>query len=269
MFSKRHDAPSISTDFYILFGHIEVVMKAAPGVGIISSVVLMSDDADEIDLEFSGNNFGAAGGKVQTNYFGKGMIGNYDRGTQPMVEDPQTEFHTYALDWSSTSLMWSVDGAAIRTLPNSNANSGPYQYPQTPVRLQIGLWDAGDVDTPNGTVLWAGGYTDLSKAPFTMFVKSVNITNASPCSGGYQYTDMSGSCQSIKCVDTDFSSSSNATLAGTLVSSSQTGNAASSALPTSSSTSSAGSSSTMVPTAPCNLLLWLSLFLLRRHLAPK
>jgi beta-glucanase (GH16 family) len=97
-------------------GDVEVVMKAAPGVGIISSVVLMSDDTDEIDLEFSGNNFGAAGGKVQTNYFGKGMIGNYDRGTQPVVEDPQTEFHTYALDWSSASLRWSVDGAAIRTL---------------------------------------------------------------------------------------------------------------------------------------------------------
>jgi beta-glucanase (GH16 family) len=97
-FSKRHDAPSISTDFYILFGYVEVVMKASPGVGVISSAVLMSDGAGEIDLEFSGNNFGAAGGKVQTNYFGKGMIGNYDRGTRPMVEDPQIGFHTYALD---------------------------------------------------------------------------------------------------------------------------------------------------------------------------
>jgi hypothetical protein len=47
---------------------------------------------------FSGNNFGATSGKVQINYFGKGMIGNYDRRTQPMVGGPRTEFHTYALD---------------------------------------------------------------------------------------------------------------------------------------------------------------------------
>jgi hypothetical protein len=62
------------------------------------------------------------------------------------------------------------------------------------VELQVGLWDSGDVDRPNGNVLRAGGYTDLSKAPFTMFVKSVRIANVSPCSEGYQYTDMSGSC---------------------------------------------------------------------------
>jgi beta-glucanase (GH16 family) len=56
---------------------------------------------------FSGNNFGATSGKVQINYFGKGMIGNYDRRTQPMVGGPRTEFHTYALDWGSASLKWS------------------------------------------------------------------------------------------------------------------------------------------------------------------
>src|SRR5947199_3010809 len=89
-FAKRFDAPSISSDFYILFGSVEVVMQAAPGVGIISSAVLMSDDQDEIDWEFSGNDFNMGSGNVQTNYFGKGIEGDYDQRTYPSVSSPQT-----------------------------------------------------------------------------------------------------------------------------------------------------------------------------------
>jgi beta-glucanase (GH16 family) len=201
-FAKRFDAPSISSDFYILFGRVEVVMQAAPGVGIISSAVLMSDDQDEIDWEFSGNNFAMGGGNVGTNYFGKGIEGNYDRGTYPAVSSPQTQFHSYVLDWSAEQLTWSIDGAVVRTLGNNNATSGSYQYPQSPMQVQLGLWDGGDRSNDGGTVEWAGGYTNLSDAPFTMYVKSVTVTNAHPCSGGYQYTDMTGSYQSINCVTT-------------------------------------------------------------------
>jgi beta-glucanase (GH16 family) len=202
-FAKRFDAPSISSDFYILFGRVEVVMKAAPGVGIISSAVLMSDDQDEIDWEFSGNDFNMGSGNVQTNYFGKGIEGNFDRGTYPSVSSPQTEFHNYALEWSAEELIWSIDGVAVRVLPNDNATSGSYQYPQSPMKVELGLWDGGDPSNDGGTIEWAGGYTNFSDAPFTMYVKSVTVTNANPCSGGYQYTDMSGSYQSIECVSMD------------------------------------------------------------------
>ncbi len=44
-------------------------MKAAPGAGIVSSVVLESDDLDEIDWEW----VGATAGEAQSNYFGKGI----------------------------------------------------------------------------------------------------------------------------------------------------------------------------------------------------
>ena len=199
-FNKRYDAPYIWTDFYFLFSTVEVVMQAAPGAGIISSSVLISDDLDEIDWEFSGNNFGSSSGKVQTNYFGKGITGNYDRGTQPSVDSPQTEFHTYTIDWTSTSLTWSVDGTALRTLFAADADTDSHQYPQTPMQLHLGLWDAGDADSSPATVEWGGGYTDLSQAPFTMYVKSVRIVNSNPC-GNYQYTDTSGTWQSIQCLD--------------------------------------------------------------------
>lgn len=71
--AKRFEAPQLWTNFYIFYGRVETVMQVAPGTGIISSAVLMSDDADEIDWEFSGNNFGdtASAGKGQNNYFGK------------------------------------------------------------------------------------------------------------------------------------------------------------------------------------------------------
>lgn len=175
-------------------------MLAAPGTGIISSAVLMSDDQDEIDWEFSGNDFSSGNGTVQTNYFGKGIPGNYDRGTYAPVSSPNMQFHTYTLDWSPTRLTWSIDGVVVRTLINNNATSGPYQYPQSPMQLQLGLWDGGDPSNSPGTIIWAGGKTNMGKAPFTMYVQSVLITNANPCSGGYQYTDMTGSHSSIECV---------------------------------------------------------------------
>ena len=205
-FAKRYDAPYLWTNFHILFGRVETVVQAAPGTGMISSSVLISDDLDEIDWEWSGNNFGTSTGKVQTNYYGKGITGNYDRGTQPSVSSPETTFHTYTVDWTPTTLTWSVDGSVLRTMQNTNANSGAYQYPQTPMRIQLGLWDGGDADTAGGTVWWAGGYTNISQAPFTMYVKSVKITTPNPCSGSWQYRDTSGSAASIKCLSSGPSS---------------------------------------------------------------
>jgi hypothetical protein len=46
---KKGDSPGLNTDFFFLFGRVDVKMKAAPGVGVISTYVLQSDDLDEID----------------------------------------------------------------------------------------------------------------------------------------------------------------------------------------------------------------------------
>ena len=47
--AKKGDAPTIETKDYFLFGNVEVKMKTAPGTGVVSSVVMESDDLDEID----------------------------------------------------------------------------------------------------------------------------------------------------------------------------------------------------------------------------
>ncbi|KEQ65385.1 concanavalin A-like lectin/glucanase, partial [Aureobasidium melanogenum CBS 110374] len=195
--AKRFDSPQLWTNWYIHYGRVEVVAQVAPGTGIVSSAVLMSDDLDEIDLEFSGNNFGDTVSKGQNNYYGKGITGDYDRASFFNVASPQTQFHTYTVDWTSTSLTWSVDGTIVRTLYAANADSGSHQYPQTPAKFQLGIWAGGDYGNAWGTVSWAGGYTNYTQAPFTMYVKSVQITNYNPAYA-YNYTDNSGRSGSIE-----------------------------------------------------------------------
>ncbi len=174
--------------------------QSAPGIGVITSAVLMSDTRDEIDWEWSGNDFNQSQPTVQTNYYGKGITGHWDRGTQPRVGPNMTQgCHTYTIDWTPDALTWSLDGVVLRTLLAKDCDSADHQYPQTPSRFHLGLWDAGGPDVPEYTVLWAGGYTDLAGVPYTAYVKSVSITPRSPCDK-YQYTDKSGSAGSVKCL---------------------------------------------------------------------
>lgn len=47
--SEQGDAPTIESEFYIFFGRVDVNFRAANGTGIISTMVMESDDLDEID----------------------------------------------------------------------------------------------------------------------------------------------------------------------------------------------------------------------------
>jgi beta-glucanase (GH16 family) len=76
--------------------------------------------------------------------FWQGITGNYDRANFFNVENPQTQFHTYTVDWTPTALTWSVDGTVVRTIYASQADSGSHQYPQTPAKFQLGIWAGGD-----------------------------------------------------------------------------------------------------------------------------
>ncbi|KAH0269916.1 carbohydrate-binding module family 50 protein, partial [Aureobasidium melanogenum] len=228
--AKRFDSPQLWSNWYIHYGRVEVVAQVAPGTGIVSSAVLMSDDLDEIDLEFSGNNFGDTVSKGQNNYYGKGITGDYDRASFFNVASPQTQFHTYTVDWTSTSLTWSVDGTIVRTLYAANADSGSHQYPQTPAKFQLGIWAGGDYGNAWGTVSWAGGYTNYTQAPFTMYIKSVQITNYNPAYA-YNYTDNSGRSGSIEYLSAPAVSSSSTTSTPTSSSGTQSQGTGSSAAP--------------------------------------
>ncbi|OHF00265.1 ice nucleation protein [Colletotrichum orchidophilum] len=195
--NKDTDAPTMASKKFIFFGKIDVVLKASPGQGIVTSVVLQSDDLDEIDWEWVGGD----NTQVQTNYFGKGDTSTYDRGAYHTVSNPLNEYHTYTIDWTQDSVQWLIDGALVRELKYADAKGGA-MFPQTPMEVKIGTWVAGRKDGAKGTVEWAGGYTDFSKAPFNAYYKSITITDYQGNKGAkgakeYVYGDRSGSWESI------------------------------------------------------------------------
>ncbi|KAF4448432.1 murein transglycosylase [Fusarium austroafricanum] len=190
---KQGDAPTLQSKWYMLFGRLEVHMKAAPGTGIVSSVVFLSDVLDEVDWEF----LGGRNGEVQTNYYGKGQTaGQVARAATFPVTNTQGEFHNYTIHWTKDSCEWIINNKVVRTLTYADA-AGGQEYPQTPMRVKLGIWAGGDPNNQEGTIQWAGGKTDYKGAPYTMTVQKVKIENLSPASS-YEYGDQTGSYKSIK-----------------------------------------------------------------------
>jgi len=194
------NAPTTESDKYIFFGQVDITMKAAPGAGIVTSIVLESDDLDEVDWEWVGGD----NSKVQTNYFSKGCNQTYDRGGFSAVSSPLTEFHTYTLKWTREKLEWIINGAVVRTL-NSAGLSGCAGYPQTPMRVKLGSWVAGKEGNAPGTIEWAGGLANFANAPFNAYYTRIRVQDFMGDNGAkeateYQYTDRSGTWESIKVV---------------------------------------------------------------------
>ncbi|KAI5965753.1 uncharacterized protein KGF55_001116 [Candida pseudojiufengensis] len=183
--NKRFDNPSFLSNFYLMFGYVEVEMQAAEGKGIISSFYLQSDDLDEIDIEF----FGGDPYEWQSNYFLKGDITTYDRGEyHPLQPSPLESYHKYAINWTSDKVDWSIDGQIVRSLTTAKI--------QSPCRIYAGIWAGGDPSNEIGTIQWAGGYTDYSQVPFTMHIKSITAMDYST-GNSYSYTDQTGNLDSI------------------------------------------------------------------------
>ncbi|KAI4122098.1 MAG: hypothetical protein LQ338_006000 [Usnochroma carphineum] len=190
--NERGDAPTIQSEFYIFGGEVEVWMKAATGQGVVSSIVLESDDLDEVDWELIGGN----DTHVESNYFGKGNTTSYDRAVWHPIDKPHQNFHNYTTRWTKEQIEWFIDGASVRVLKSGDANGGK-NFPQTPMNVRLGVWAAGDKANNNYTVQWAGGETDYDKGPYTMYVHSARITDFSSGSE-YSYGDQTGSWTSIK-----------------------------------------------------------------------
>lgn len=202
----------------------------------MTSVVLQSDDLDEIDWEWLGGDTT----QVQTNYFGKGDTSTYDRGGFSPVANPQSTFHKYTIDWTKDKVDWLIDDKIVRTLTYSEAKGGA-NFPQTPMQIKLGTWVAGRKDAPKGTVEWAGGYTEFGSEPFKAFYKSVTITDYSKGATSYSYGDHTGSWESIK-ISTDGSSSDES-------SSSSSSSSTKTSSGSSSSTSKASSTATTLTTS--------------------
>jgi beta-glucanase (GH16 family) len=191
--ANRGDSPTIQSNFYMFFGICSVFLRAAPGTGIVSSIVLQSDDLDEVDWELIGGNKT----HVQSNYFGKGNTTSFDRDVWHPVDNPMDRAINYTTHWTQEKLEWYIDEKLVRTLKYEDALNG-YNFPQTPMNIRIGIWAGGDPENNSkGTVEWAGGETDFKKGPYTMTVESIY---AQDFTSGKEYTygDKTGSFKSIK-----------------------------------------------------------------------
>lgn len=191
---KQGDSPTIRTKFYFFFGRTEVIMKAAPGQGIISSMMWLSDDLDEVDWELLGSNNTHA----STNFYGKGVEDFSRSGWHPMEKGMQDDYHNYTTVWTKDSLEWWIDGDNVRTLAAKDANNTE-SFPQTPMQLSLGIWAGGDPSLPEGTRAWAGGDTDYSNGPYNMYIKSVAVEDYST-GKEYVYGDQTGQWESIQVV---------------------------------------------------------------------
>lgn len=110
---------------------------------------------------------------------------------------PQDDYHNYTVNWSKDKIDWIVDGNIVRTMTYAQADGAGQYFPQTPVKVSLGSWAAGDPTQPKGVREWAQGETNFDDGPFTMAVKQVYIQDASTGSE-YTYGDRSGSWESIK-----------------------------------------------------------------------
>ncbi|KAF5674559.1 CRH1-family glycosidase [Fusarium heterosporum] len=204
--NKETDAPTIRSNDYLFFGRVDVVLQAAKGNGVVTSIVLQSDDLDEIDYEFVGGD----DAQVQSNYFSKGDTTTYDRAIYHPVSAPLSTPHKYSVEWTSTKVDWLIDDVVVRTLNAADATRPGYEMPQTPMQVKLGTWVAGGKNSNEGTREWAGGYTDFKQAPFDAYYRSVTIVDyAGKDAPGlaknakeYVWTDKTGSWESIKVKNT-------------------------------------------------------------------
>lgn len=197
--ARSGDSPQLTSNFYMLFGRFEAVLKTAPGRGIISSAILQSEVLDEIDWEWMGGNTT----HTFTNYYGKGNTTVGNRGADFPMANPQEDFHNYTLDWTKERTQWWLDGKMVRQLNFGDALPGGKNYPQTPMNIRIGVWSGGDAKNNHpDTVTWAGGPTDFSQGPFSMVLQSVyakDYTSAKEYS--WEGMDASGSWEKVKVIE--------------------------------------------------------------------
>ncbi|CAI7581925.1 unnamed protein product [Penicillium glandicola] len=157
-------AKSVGTLFannhYIWYGKVSGKIKSSRGKGVVTAFILLSDVKDEIDYEWVGADLTA----VQTNYYWQGVLDWHNSGNISVDgEDTFNDWHTYEIDWTPDKVEWVVDGTVQRTLNKAdtyNETSKQYQFPQTPSRLQMSLWPAGQASNAQGTIDWAGGEID-------------------------------------------------------------------------------------------------------------
>lgn len=151
---------TVSSSIYVWYGKVSFKYKASHSAGVVSTFILYSGVKDEVDYELVGTDTTQA----QTNYYWHGAL-DYTKMVGATVPDVYQNENIYEIDWKEDSITWTVNGNEVRSVQKSdtyNETSNTYSFPQTPARIQFGLWPAGD-SPAEGTADWAGGKIDWSQ----------------------------------------------------------------------------------------------------------
>ena len=123
---------------YFQYGKIELEMMMATGQNVVTAIVLLAENKDEIDFEFVGKDISI----IQSNLYYKGEP-IYEKNA--MYHNTNTNltssFNNYTIIWEPNSLKWYTNGQLLRTETT---------FPDSPSKLYIGIWGA------EGVSKWAG-----------------------------------------------------------------------------------------------------------------
>lgn len=120
-----------------LYGKFETRAKLQGGTGTWSALWMLPSDnkygnwpkSGEIDImEHVGHEAEWVFGTIHTEAYNHWK--NTHIGDSTMVEDSETEFHVYGLEWTADSLKWSVDEEVYFALGNPDKTSDEWPYDQ-------------------------------------------------------------------------------------------------------------------------------------------
>ncbi|KAL6804233.1 glycoside hydrolase family 16 protein [Trichoderma sp. SZMC 28012] len=167
-------APTLTSNKYMLFGKVSVEVQAAKGPGIITAIVLKSDSGDEIDWEL----LGAYENQAQTNYFydGQPLFNTYNT-TYHLDSSSFSSTQKYSIEWTPTNLSFSINNIVRKSWHVGDIPA--YKWPQTPMQVKLGIWTVSNSSDP-GTVIWAGGLPnwaghDADKNPYSTYFKTIEL----------------------------------------------------------------------------------------------
>ncbi|RPK40332.1 Glucan endo-1,3-beta-glucosidase precursor [Streptomyces sp. ADI93-02] len=131
-------------------------------------------NSGEIDIM---ENVGKEPGAVHGTIHGPGYSGGGGIGASYSLPDGKAfadDFHTFAVDWSPNSLVWSVDGQTYQTRTPADLNGSKWVFDH-PFFIILNLAVGGD---------WPGSPDDSTTLPQTMTVDYVRVSTSPDGSSG-------------------------------------------------------------------------------------
>jgi GR25 family glycosyltransferase involved in LPS biosynthesis len=138
---RSYSSAALSSRMSFLYGRFEAVLKPSRVPGVVTGLFLHRDSPrQEIDIEFVGRRPRQMLTNVYYNPGSEGARFDYGyRGSPILVDlgfDASAAFHSYAIEWSPSSLRWYVDGRLV----HQRANWEPTPIPHLPMRFHLNLW---------------------------------------------------------------------------------------------------------------------------------